>query len=174
MNPIIVSVFAVLMLTIDASSTTTVASVVDSEITTIEKQIMDAADAMPAERYEFSPASLRLAGSNYEGVRTFAQQLKHVAASNYVLWSRLTGDTAADMFNDGKGPDGIRTKADIMKFLKDSFVLGHRAAATLTIDNMAQPPPGSDSPRLHLAEFPIAHAYDHYGQIVEYLRMNGI
>jgi uncharacterized damage-inducible protein DinB len=39
---------------------------------------------------------------------------------------------------------------------------------------MLLPPEGSKSTRLHLATFAVAHAYDHYGQMVEYLRMNGI
>ena len=74
-----------------------------------------------------------------------------------------------------KHPDGrIESKADIIKFLRDSFALGHRAATTLTTENMLQSPGKSKSTRLRLAEFGVAHAYDHYGQMVEYLRMNGI
>jgi len=61
-----------------------------------------------------------------------------------------------------------------LKFLKDSFALGHKAAATLTADNMFQNPGSSKSTRLRLAVFGVEHAYDHYGQMVEYLRMNGI
>jgi len=67
-----------------------------------------------------------------------------------------------------------RSKADIIKFLKDSFALGHKAAATLTAENMLQNPGSSKSTRLRLATFGVAHAYDHYGQMVEYLRMSGI
>jgi hypothetical protein len=170
----ILSLSALLMLATQAPATATLPSVIDSEITDLERQIVAAAEAMPAERFDFSPEALHLAGSDYKGVRTFAQEIKHVAASNYVLWSPLTSDKAADKFNDGKGPDAITTKADVIAFLKDSFALGHRGVAALTVENMLQPPAGSTSTRLHLAEFPIAHAYDHYGQIVEYLRMNGI
>jgi hypothetical protein len=68
----------------------------------------------------------------------------------------------------------LKTKAEILAFLKESFALGHRAAATLTVENMLQPPPGSKLTRLHLATFGVEHAFDHYGQMVEYLRMNGI
>ena len=68
----------------------------------------------------------------------------------------------------------LKTKADIIKFLEDSFTLGHKAAATLTAENMLQPAGNSKSPRLHRATFAVAHAFDHYGQMVEYLRMNGI
>jgi len=68
----------------------------------------------------------------------------------------------------------VKTKAEIIKFLKDSFALGHRAAATLTTENMLQAPGNSKSTRLRLAEFGVSHAYNHYGQMIEYLRMNGI
>jgi uncharacterized damage-inducible protein DinB len=101
-------------------------------------------------------------------------EVKHVAASNYFLWSSLTGDKFPEDFMGGNGPENLKTKAGIIKFLKDSFALGHKAAATLTTQNMLQPAEHTKSPRLHLATFAVAHAYDHYGQMVEYLRMNGI
>jgi hypothetical protein len=152
----------------------TLASMVDDEITTIEKQVVDVAEAMPEDKYNFSPESLTILGGDYKGVRTFALQVKHVAASNYFIWSTLTGDKLPDNLKDGNGPTDLKTKADILKFLKDSFAQGHQAAATLTVDNMLQPVGQAKSPRLHRAEFGVAHAFDHYGQMVEYLRMNGI
>lgn len=153
----------------------TIASTVDREISTIEKQIVEAAEAMPEDKFNFSPESLNIPGSDYKGVRTFAMQVKHVAASNDFLYSSITGDTLVPAdFNDGKGPEKLKTKADIIKFLKDSFALGHKAASTLTAENVLQTAEGSKSARLHLATFAVAHAFDHYGQMVEYLRMNGI
>jgi hypothetical protein len=152
----------------------TVASAVDREISNIEKQIVEVAEAMPEDKYNFSPESLHIPGSDYQGVRTFGLQVKHVAASNYFIWSHLTGDKLPDGLKDGNGPENVKTKADIMKFLKDSFALGHKAAAGLTTENMLQTAEGSKSSRFHLATFGVAHAFDHYGQMVEYLRMNGI
>jgi uncharacterized damage-inducible protein DinB len=152
----------------------TLASTVDREISTIEKQIVEAAEAMPEDKFNFSPESLNIPGDDYKGVRTFALQVKHVAASNYFLWSALTGDKLPEDFKGGNGPEDLKTKADIVKFLKDSFALGHKAAATLTTQNMLQTAEHSKSPRLYLATFAVAHAFDHYGQMVEYLRMNGI
>jgi uncharacterized damage-inducible protein DinB len=152
----------------------TIAAMVDREISAIEKQIIDAAEAMPEEKFNFSPESLSIPGDDYKGVRTFAVQVKHVAASNYFIWSPLTGDKVPESIKDGNGPADVKTKADILKFLKDSFALGHKAAATLTPQNMSQPPEHSKSSRLHLATFGVAHAFDHYGQMVVYLRMNGI
>src|ERR1700674_1168496 len=155
-------------------SAPTIASALDHEISGVEKQIVDVAEAMPEDKYNFSPETLNIPGADYKGVRTFAVQVKHVAASNYFIWSPLTGDKLPEGLKDGNGPENLKTKADIIKFLKDSFALGHKAAATLTTQNMLQTAEHSKSPRLYLATFAVAHAYDHYGQIVEYLRMNGI
>jgi len=152
----------------------TLASMVDSEISAVEKQVVDVAEAMPEDKYNFSPESLNIPGDDYKGVRTFAMQVKHVAASNYFIWSTITGDKLPDGLKDGNGPADLKTKVDIIKFLKDSFAQGHKAAATLTVENMLQPVGQGKSLRLHRAEFGVAHAFDHYGQMVEYLRMNGI
>jgi uncharacterized damage-inducible protein DinB len=152
----------------------TLASAIDREISDIEKQVLDAADAMPEDKFNFSPESLNLPGGNYKGVRTFAVQVKHIAASNYFIWSGITGDKLPDNLKDGNGPEDVKTKAEILKFLRNSFALGHKAAATLTPENMLQTPGHSKSTRLRLATFGVAHAFNHYGQMVEYLRMNGI
>jgi hypothetical protein len=152
----------------------TLASVVDRQISGIEKQVIEVAEAMPEDKFNFSPENLNVPGSDYKGVRTFAVQVKHVATSNYFIWSPLTGDKLPEGLKDGNGPEALKTKAEIIKFLKDSFALGHKAAATLTTENMLQTPEHSKSARLQLATFGIAHAFDHYGQLVEYLRMNGI
>lgn len=152
----------------------TLASTLDRQISSVEKEVTEAAEAMPENKFNFSPESLNLPGDEYKGVRTFAQQVKHIAASNFAIWRPLTGDNFPKDFLGGNGPENIKTKAEILKFLKDSFALGHKAAATLTPENMLQPPGQSKSPRLSLATFAVAHAFDHYGQMVEYLRMNGI
>jgi len=152
----------------------TLAAAVDRDISAVEKQIIDAAEAMPEEKFDFSPESLNIPGSDYKGVRTFAVQARHIATSNWFIWSPLTGEKLPDGLNDGNGPANLKAKAEIIKFLKDSFALGHRAAATLTTENMLQAPAKSKSTRLRLAEFGVSHAYNHYGQMIEYLRMNGI
>jgi len=152
----------------------TIASAVDHDISAVEKQIVEVAEAMPENKFNFSPENLNIPGSDYKGVRTFAVQVKHVAASNYFIWSPLTGDKLPEGLKDGNGPEDLKTKADVLTFLKDSFALGHKAAATLTTQNMLQTAENSKSTRLRLATFGVAHAYDHYGQMVEYLRMNGI
>src|SRR5262249_12703935 len=114
--------------------------------------------------------------SDYKGVRTFAEQLKHVAASNYLIWSAITGEKPPDNVNDGKGPDNMKAKADIIKYVKDSFAFGHKAVGTLNSSNLVEPitsKSGRQPTRLSQATLPPAHRFDHYGQMIEYLRMNG-
>jgi uncharacterized damage-inducible protein DinB len=159
------------------STPPTIASAIDREISIVEKEVVEAAEAMPEDKFDFSPDKLNLSGSNYKGVRTFGEQLKHIAASNYLIWSPITGEKPPDTVNDGKGPDNMKAKADIMKYVKDSFAFGHKAVATLNSSNLVQPitsTSGRQTTRLFLATFAPAHAFDHYGQMIEYLRMNGI
>ena len=152
----------------------TLATALDREISAVEKQILDIAEAMPEDKFNFTPENLHIPGADYKGVRSFAVQLRHIAASNYFIWSPLTGEKLPEGLKDGNGPENLKSKAEIMRFLKESFALGHRAAATLTMENVLQNPERSKSTRLRLATFGVAHAFDHYGQLVEYLRMNGI
>jgi uncharacterized damage-inducible protein DinB len=159
------------------STPPTIASAIEHEITIIEKEVLDAAEAMPENKFDFSPEKLSVPGSNYKGVRTFGEQLKHIAASNYLIWSPITGEKPPDTVNDGKGPDNMKAKADIVKYVKDSFAFGHKAVATLNSSNLVEPitsGSGRQTTRLFLATFAPAHCFDHYGQMVEYLRMNGI
>jgi uncharacterized damage-inducible protein DinB len=159
------------------STPPTIASAIDREISIVEKELIEAAEAMPEGKFDFSPEKLNISGSDYKGVRTFGQQLKHVAASNYLIWSPITGEKPPDTVNDGKGPDNMTAKGDIIKYLKDSFAFGHKAVAMLNDSNLVQPIIRNNKPpttRLFLATFAAAHAFDHYGQLVEYLRMNGI
>jgi uncharacterized damage-inducible protein DinB len=153
---------------------TTLAAMVDREISDVEKQVIDAAEAMPEDKFNFTPESLTIPGDDFKGVRSFAVQVKHIAASNYFIWSTITGDKLPENLKDGNGPTELKNKAEIIRFLKDSFAVGHKAAATLTTENMLQPVGNGKSLRLHRAEYGVAHAYNHYGQMVEYLRMNGI
>lgn len=154
----------------------TIASTVEREVSTIEKEFVEAAEAMPEDKFNFSPEALNLPGSSYKGVRTFALEVRHVATANYFYWSGVTGDKLPEGIKGANGPEDLKTKAEIIKFLKDSFALGHKAAATLSNENIVETVPLGQNKvsRLYAATFPVAHAFDHYGQMVEYLRMNGI
>jgi hypothetical protein len=154
----------------------TIASVMEVQLRIVESQIVPAAEAMPEDKYSFMPTT-----GEYKGVRTFAQQLKHVAAANFVFYSAILGQdppVGATLVGVTNGPDDIQGKEQVLKYLKDSFALGHKAIASLTAANavipLAKPPIPIMNTRLALASFSCSHAWDHNGQIVEYLRMNGI
>ncbi|MGB2868331.1 MAG: DinB family protein [Bacteroidota bacterium] len=94
-----------------------------------------------------------------KGVRTFAAQVKHLATDNYDMWSVLTGEPVPSGIIGVEGPPEIKSKADIMKYLRGSFAMGHRAIATLTAENAMELLPfrSNKLARLDLA-FWAAHA----------------
>jgi uncharacterized damage-inducible protein DinB len=151
----------------------TLAQVLDRSISGVEGEFVPAADAMPEDKYSFAPSN-----GDFKGVRNFSQQVKHVAAVNYLIGSSILGEKPPVETGGENGPEAIRTKAEIMKFLKDSFAYLHKATLTITPENELEPiksPFGSASTtRLSMATLVVGHCFDHYGQMVEYLRMNSI
>ena len=157
----------------------TFASVLERQISNLEREFVSAAEAMPDDKFDFAPATLNIKGSEYKGVKTFAQEVRHVAAANFTMWGAVSGEKPPMDLGGDDGPESLKTKADIVKFLKDSFALGHRAAKSLTAENVLGTVPSpfggnQTTSRLNLATGAVSHAFDHYGQMVEYLRMNGI
>jgi uncharacterized damage-inducible protein DinB len=142
----------------------------------IEDNIITTAEAMPEDKFYFTPESLDLKTSEFKGVRSFAAQIKHLATDNFAIWTPLTGDPLRADITDVNGPESIKTKADIIKYLKESFALGHKAILTLTEKNAMKMISfrGRDLPKLDLAFYALTHANEHYGQMVVYLRMCGI
>jgi len=151
----------------------TVAEVLDRTVLNMEHDFVPAAEAMPEDKFGFAPTD-----GEFKGVRTFAQQIKHVAAVNYELGAALLETKPPVDIGDESGPDSITSKADILKFLKESFEYVHKAIATINEKNLVasvRSPFGEGSvTRLSLATSVAWHGFDHYGQMVEYLRMNGI
>lgn len=155
----------------------TFASVVDRQISGYEKLMVEAAEAMPEDKFNFNPASLNIPGAAYKDVRTFAVLIKHTATANFRFWSTLSGDKFPENIKGPNGPDELKTKAEIIQFLKDSFAVGHRAAKTLTPENALETVQfmgRGQVARIYVATQAVIHCGDEYGQMVEYLRMNGI
>ena len=151
------------------------AAAVEDIVNRFQHEILSAAQAMPSDKYNFSPASLSLPGANFREVRTFADELKHVAQANFIIAANITGGNPAV---DPKVVGALHEKDDIIAALTSSFVAVHGAIATITTSNqndaVDDPGVGPHQSRLSEAAWVAAHGYDHYGQIVEYLRMNGI
>ena len=147
--------------------------VLDSQLTMIERELVPLAEAMPAGKYSFAPKN-----GEFAGVRTFGQQVSHVAAVIYGVSASVLGEkNPTDMGKNENGPASLASKDQIVKYLKDSITYGHRAIASVTAANMMDLVPGfgkSKVPRLQMATVPVWHSFDHYGQMVVYARMNGI
>jgi uncharacterized damage-inducible protein DinB len=136
-----------------------------------QTEVVSAAEAMPADKYDFAPPAT---AGEFKGVRTFGEQVKHLAQANYQL---LKG-TGVPGAIDPKSLDGLKSKDDLIKALKDSYAYAHMAVNSLTPANAFNAvsgfPPQFKATNASMVTFMIMHTMDHYGQMVEYLRMNGI
>ncbi|MES2219687.1 MAG: DinB family protein [Acidobacteriota bacterium] len=149
------------------SSTTTPAQVVDQLLSIVEGEMVPLVEAMPADKFNFAPTH-----GNFKGVRTFGQQVQHVITANYYMF----GAAASIQPPDRQTFKDMKTKEQLVQGLKDSFAFGHRAIATLTPQNALESvkPVDGIPTRGGIMAFAIIHMNDHFGQMVEYLRMNGI
>jgi hypothetical protein len=146
----------------------------DQQVSMVEKEVVSLAEAMPEDKYGFVPS-----GAEFSKSRTFAQQVTHIASVNYASAASVLGEKApVEMGASENGPASLKSKADIVKFLKDSFTYAHKATATVTMQNlneMVTSAFGNNKvPRLSMLTVPVWHTFDHYGQMVIYARMNGI
>jgi len=151
----------------------TVTQVLSNTVKNLEHDLVPAAEAMPEDKFGFSPSN-----GEFKGVRTFAEQIKHIAAVNYELAAAILSEKPPVDIGDESGPASVTSKADILKYLNDSFVYVHKAIDTINEKNLTgtvKSPFGEYKvTRLGLATTVAWHGFDHYGQIVEYLRMSGI
>jgi hypothetical protein len=148
----------------------TVSQVLEFWISDTERLIVPAAEAMPEAKYSFAPVK-----GEFQGVRTFAEQVKHLAAANYQLGAGALGEDPPAGTQNESAPPSVQTKDEIVEYLKGSFACLHRAAAAINEKNMNQPiATKGGRTRMWLLIDAVAHSSNHYGQMVEYLRMNGV
>jgi len=152
----------------------TVTDVFSQASSHIEAAIISLAEAMPEDEYSFLPTK-----GEFKGVRTFSQLVKHVATDNYVDAAALLQERPPiDVGERENGPDSIRSKAEILRFVRDSFEYMQKAIRTVNHGNLMErvEMPGAQGgiPRLMIIDAAMAHPWDLYGQMIEYLRMNGI
>lgn len=151
-------------------------SSIDRLFSKVESDIVTTAEAMPEERFDFTPDSLRINGAAFAGVRTFAGQIMHLATDNMLIWAAINNQKIDYDIADVNGPKNIKGKTEVLKYLMYSFEIGRKAIKTITGKN------ASDLiefryrklSKLDLAFYAIVHANEHYGQMVVYLRMCGI
>ena len=152
----------------------TMTKVAHEQLSWVEGDLVPAAEAMPEDKFGFAPSQ-----GEFKGVRTFAQQVKHAAAVNYMVAAAMLQEKVpVDIGTGESGPDSVKTKAEVVKFLKDSFAYAHKAMDAVNADNatawIKSPFGDGQTTRLAMSSVAVAHCFGHYGQMVVYLRMNGI
>jgi hypothetical protein len=149
------------------------AEALNSLLNMTESQMISLVKAFPASKYGFAPSAAIFAPrqqTEYAGVRTFGALVLHVAQANYILGSRVSG-LKPDI--DPTTLPGLTSKDEIVAALEASFAFDHKAIGTITNANAFESVGGSMT-RSTQAAFIAVHASDEYGQMVEYLRMNGM
>jgi uncharacterized damage-inducible protein DinB len=140
------------------------AQIYEKLLSTVEKEFVSAADAMPDDKFDFAPTQ-----GEFKGVRTFGEQIKHVTEANLYYFH----DPATPLADTRASIEKLKTKTEIMQALKDSLTQAHTFVSGITAEN-AFITTASGGTRAGMAAAGTAHMLDHYGQMVEYLRMNGI
>ncbi len=136
-----------------------------------EGNFADLAEAMPEDKYSYIPTV-----GKFDGVRSFGDQVKHVACAQFAFFNEFEGKKPPDDCEKG-GHDPAKTKAELIKYLKDSFDYSNRVLATLTANNALDRVEGryaGPNTKLGISVVAVWHITDHYGQLVEYVRLNGI
>lgn len=158
----------------------TVASAFTHGFSYQEYQVRSAAEAMPEDKYSFRPIENNFKnetpGYGPAQLRTFAEQVKHVACANFAFAAEMDGATPPPACDKG-GPSPAKTKKELLIYLRDSFAAVNKSLAAMNEKNMFDPiegPYAAPATRLGLANTIIWHAADHYGQMALYLRLNGI
>jgi len=157
------------------------AEALNSLLNITESQMLSLVKAFPADKYGFAPSVAIFAPGQqtaFAGVRTFGALVIHVAQANYALGSHLSGlKPDIDLTLLSK----LIYKDEIIAALEDSFAFDHKAIGTITNANAfedvgGRTPSGATIPstRSTQAAYIAVHASDEYGQMVEYLRMNGM
>jgi hypothetical protein len=150
-----------------------VAKMHDAILSSAEKEIVSLAEAMPADKYDFAPTQ-----GAFQGVRTFGQQVKHLAAVVYMVSAASLGEKPPVDTGNENGPADVKTKQQIVDYLKASFAYAHKAMNALTAENenALVPSPFGQGKMMRgsAADVAVWHSFDHYGQMVVYARMNGI
>lgn len=148
--------------------------VFDKTLSNTEREFVSLVNAMPADKFGFAPTA-----GKFDGVRTFGQQAKHAAFVLNELSAVLLGEKIPAGGANENGPDNVTGKEQILQYVKDAFAHAHRAIATITNANLLEQtvdPFDAKGKRTRADTLGMmsSHTFDHYGQMVEYARMNGV
>jgi len=147
--------------------------VLDKQLSATEREVLSLVEAMPANKFDFAPTQ-----GAFTNVRTFGVQARHTAFCLNEVAVALLGEKMLP-HTDQEGPKNLTSKDEIVLYLKDAFAHAHKAIGTLTNENLLQQiadpySASSRTTRVEAVGIFFSHTYDHYGQMVEYLRMNNL
>ena len=155
-----------------SSEHTTLSQIEDHFVNGAEHAIVPIAEAMTEDKYSFAPTN-----GQFKGVRTFADMVKHVAASNCGMASAILHENPPIKLEPDADVNAIKGKVEIVKFLKGSFDFLRKAVGSINEQNETEliQSPDSSKPlaRLEVADRAVTHCWNHYGQLIEYLRTSG-
>jgi uncharacterized damage-inducible protein DinB len=157
-----------------AQTLATVASIYDGQLRSAESEIVGLVEAMPAAKFDFAPTE-----GEFKGVRTFAQQAKHLSAVLYMVCAAANQEKPpADIGVGENGPTSVKSKEEVVHFMKNAFAYARKATGTLTAanltDSVKSPFGQGQMTKGALVSLAVWHSFDHYGQMVVYARMNGV
>lgn len=117
-------------------------------------------EAMPEDKYSYVPTV-----GKFDDARSFGEQVKHVACAQFAFFNEFEGKKPPDDCEKG-GHDPAKSKAELIKYLKDSFDYSNRVLATLTPTNALDRVEGryaGPNTKLGISVVAVWHITDHYG-----------
>lgn len=154
---------------VGAALSPSMASSVTNMHMTIRRNLIEAADAMPATDYAFKPTPQ---------VRSFVELLGHVASANFLFCSVAKGEPMPSMVNFERT---VTDKAGMVKALGDALTYcdgAYKETTDANANQLVKLPPiggsGGQSTRALVLMFNTTHNNEHYGNVILYLRLKGI
>ena len=133
----------------------------------VKGYITRAAEKMPEEHYAFKPT---------KDVRSFGQLVGHVADANFGFCAAVAGEKPPMGGFESPIEKGTTTKADLQKALAAAFAYCDKvyAATTDSAGTAMVKSVVGELPKLSMLDFNTAHDFEHYGNIVTYMRLKDI
>ena len=136
----------------------------------IGNKLVAMAKDFPEDKYDFKVQ---------KDQRTFALNLLHAAALDFILIRRISGSNIGPDFGEGDNPtrDAFKTKADVVKFVQEAVADGAQVIqqqGDAGLDNTTKFFGNRLAHNSALWMFTIEHSGEHYGQLVVYYRANNL
>jgi hypothetical protein len=136
----------------------------------IGNKLIAMAQDFPEDKYDFKVQ---------KDERTFALNLLHAAALDFVVIRRISGANVGPDFGEGDNPtrDAFKTKADIVRFVQEAVADGAKVIqeqGDAGLDNTSKFFGGRMAHNSSIWAFAIEHSGEHYGQLVVYYRANNL